>query len=78
MLRSWAIALLEYIFLVPARRGVQMFAVTQLKVMQECITLVVFTVIAYLMFGESLRWNNFVSYGLIIGAVYFSFRFSPS
>jgi uncharacterized protein (DUF486 family) len=63
---------------VPARRGVQMFAVTQLKVMQECITLVVFTVIAYLMFGESLRWNNFVSYGLIIGAVYFSFRFSPS
>jgi uncharacterized protein (DUF486 family) len=55
-----------------------MFAVTQLKVMQECITLVVFTVIACLMFGESLRWNNFVSYGLIIGAVYFSFRFSPS
>jgi uncharacterized protein (DUF486 family) len=63
---------------VPARRGVQMFAVTQLKVMQECITLVVFTVIAYLMFGETLRWNNFVSHGPIIGAVYFSFRFSPS
>lgn len=76
---SWAIALLEYIFQVPANRlGSQMFTVTQLKVMQECITLVVFTGIAYLMFGGTLRWNNFVSYGLIVGAVYFSFGFSPS
>jgi uncharacterized protein (DUF486 family) len=31
--------------------------------MQERITLVVFTVIAYLMFGETLRWNTFVSAG---------------
>lgn len=79
ILISWAIALVEYIFQVPANRmGSQMFTVTQLKIMQECITLVVFTVIAYLMFGETLKWNNFVSYGLIVGAVYFSFGFSPS
>jgi uncharacterized protein (DUF486 family) len=43
--------------------------------MQECITLVVFTVIAYLMFGETLKWNNVVSYALIVGAVFFSFGF---
>jgi len=76
ILISWGIALFEYIFQVPANRlGSQTFSVTQLKIMQECITLVVFTVIAYLMFGETLRWNNLVSYILIIGAVFFSFRF---
>lgn len=76
ILISWAIALLEYSFQVPANRiGSRTFTVTQLKIMQECITLVVFTVIAYLLFGEGLRWNNLVSYALIVGAVFFSFGF---
>lgn len=76
ILISWAIALFEYMFQVPANRiGSQTFSVTQLKIMQECITLVVFTVIAYLLFGEQLKWNNLVSYALIVGAVFFSFRF---
>jgi uncharacterized protein (DUF486 family) len=76
ILISWLIAIFEYIFQVPANRiGSQAFSVTQLKIMQECITLVVFTVIAYFLFGQTLRWNNFVSYGLLIGAVYFSFGF---
>jgi len=76
ILASWAIALLEYIFQVPANRiGSQRFTVTQLKIMQECITLVVFTVIAYLLFGQSIRWNHVVSYLLIVGAVYFTFAF---
>jgi uncharacterized protein (DUF486 family) len=76
ILISWSVALFEYIFQVPANRiGSQVFTVTQLKIMQECITLAVFTVIAYLMFGETLKWNNYVSYALIIGAVYFSFGF---
>jgi uncharacterized protein (DUF486 family) len=73
---SWAVALFEYIFQVPANRiGSQIFTVTQLKIIQECITLAVFTVIAYLMFGETPRWNNLVSYVLIIGAVFFAFAF---
>ncbi|HKR12375.1 MAG TPA: DMT family protein [Pyrinomonadaceae bacterium] len=73
---SWSIALFEYIFQVPANRaGAQIFSVTQLKILQECVTLVVFTVIAYLLFGEGIKWNNVVSYVLIIGAVYFSFGF---
>jgi uncharacterized protein (DUF486 family) len=73
---SWSIALFEYIFQVPANRiGSQTFSVTQLKIMQECLTLVVFSIIAYFFFGESLRWNNLVAYGLIVAAVFFSFRF---
>jgi len=77
ILISWGVALFEYIFQVPANRiGSRVFTVTQLKIMQECITLCVFTVIAYLMFGETLKWNNYVSYALIIGAVYFSFGFN--
>ena len=76
ILISWSIALLEYIFQVPANRiGAERFTVTQLKIMQECITLVVFTVVAYLLFGQAIRWNHVVSYVLIVGAVYFSFAF---
>ncbi|HEX7176899.1 MAG TPA: DMT family protein [Pyrinomonadaceae bacterium] len=74
ILISWSVALFEYIFQVPANRiGSQTYSVTQLKIMQECITLVVFTVIAYFFFDQTLKWNNFVSYALIVGAVYFSF-----
>jgi uncharacterized protein (DUF486 family) len=76
ILISWSIAIFEYIFQVPANRiGSQVFSVTQLKIMQECITLAVFTVIAYFLFGQTLKWNNVVSYALLIGAVYFSFGF---
>jgi len=61
---------------VPANRiGAQTFTVIQLKIMQECITLVVFTVIAYLLFGQSIRWNHAVSYLLLVEAVYFTFAF---
>ena len=71
---SWAIAFFEYVFQVPANRiGANYFSVTQLKIMQECITLIVFTVFAFIVFHEQLRWNNLVSYGLLIAAVAFAF-----
>ena len=71
---SWAIAFFEYVFQVPANRiGSNYFSLTQLKIMQECITLVVFTVVALLVFREPLRWNNLVSYALLIGAVGLAF-----
>ena len=74
ILASWGIALFEYIFQVPANRiGSNEWSVTQLKVMQECITLVVFTGVAFGLFGTLPRWNNIVSFALIIGAVYFTF-----
>jgi uncharacterized protein (DUF486 family) len=76
ILISWSVALFEYTFQVPANRiGAQTFSLMQLKIMQECITLVVFTVIAYFLFDQTVKWNNLVSYVLIAGAAYFSFGF---
>jgi uncharacterized protein len=76
ILASWGLALFEYIFQVPANRiGSYEWTVPQLKVLQECITLIVFTVVAYLLFQSPLRWNIAVSYGLIIAAVFFAFKF---
>lgn len=75
ILTSWLIALPEYAFQVPANRiGSEFFTVTQLKIIQECVTLVVFTVIGYLLFGETPGWNIGISYLFIVGAVYFAFR----
>lgn len=72
---SWAIALLEYCFQVPANRiGYGVLNLMQLKILQEVITLLVFTVFAFIVFGQPLKWNYGVSYLLIVGAVYFAFR----
>ena len=79
MLFSWGIALLEYSFQVPANRigfvgNGGPFTLMQLKVMQEAITLVIFTVFTVVFFkGESLHWNHFLAFLLLIGAVYFVF-----
>lgn len=76
ILISWGVALFEYIFQVPANRiGSTEWSVPQLKILQECITLVVFTVVAFVLFGSSFKWNYLVSYGFIVGAVFFAFRF---
>lgn len=76
ILASWFVALFEYIFQVPANRiGSQQWSVPQLKVLQECITLVVFTVIAFALFRSPMKWNYLVSYLFIVGAVYFAFKF---
>ena len=47
--------------------------VYQLKITQEAITLAVFTVIAPLYVGESLRWNNAASLVCLLAAVTFAF-----
>lgn len=74
ILASWGLALFEYVFQVPANRiGSEVLSVTQLKILQECITLTIFTVMAYFMFGETLKWNNIVSYLFLVGAVVFAF-----
>jgi uncharacterized protein (DUF486 family) len=75
ILASWGIALLEYCFQVPANRvGYGALTLTQLKIVQEVITLIVFTVFALVVFGQVPKWNYGVSYLFIIGAVYFAFR----
>ncbi len=79
VLFSWAIALLEYSFQVPANRiGFREnggpFTLMQLKVIQEVITLIVFTVFSTLLFkGESLHWNHLAAFVCLVLAVYFVF-----
>jgi uncharacterized protein (DUF486 family) len=76
VLVSWGIAFLEYLFQVPANRiGSYEWTVPQLKILQECITLVVFTVIASVLFQSPVRWNYFASYALIVGAIFFAFKY---
>src|SRR6266446_4359417 len=73
---SWALAFFEYLFQVPANRiGSSRFTLMQLKVMQECITIVVFTIVVGLLFQQMPRWNNIDSFLLIVAAVYFTFNF---
>lgn len=79
ILFSWGIALAEYFFQVPANRmGFQEnggpFSLMQLKVIQEVITLTVFTVFSVVVFkGTHLQWNHFLAFLLLIGAVYLVF-----
>jgi uncharacterized protein (DUF486 family) len=75
VLVSWLIALLEYCFQVPANRlGSQAgYTGAQLKIMQECITLVVFCVFSVLYLHEKLKWNYLVGFAMVLGAVFFVF-----
>jgi len=72
---SWSVALLEYVFQVPANRiGYTSMSLAQLKILQEVIALGVFVPFAVFFMGEKLRWD-FVWAGLCLaGAVYFIFR----
>ena len=73
ILASWGLAFFEYVFQVPANRiGSSEWTVPQLKVLQECITLVV---VAFLLFRSPIRWNIGVAYAFIVGAVFFAFGF---
>ena len=60
---SWLIAFLEYCFQVPANRiGYGEFTAFQLKIIQEVITLCVFTAFAWFYLGEEIKWNYAVSF----------------
>ena len=76
ILISWCIALLEYCFMVPANRWgfVDGMSGFQLKLTQEVITLVVFTLFAIIYLKEPFHWKYLVSFGFILGAVYFMFK----
>ncbi len=72
---SWGIALIEYLFQVPANRiGFTIMSLAQLKMLQEVITLVVFVPFAVLYMQQPLKLD-FLWAGLcLLGAVYFMFR----
>jgi uncharacterized protein len=75
ILISWLIAFFEYCLMVPANKlgynkGLSGF---QLKMIQEVITLIVFSVFAILYLKEPFHWRYLVSFVLLLGAVYFMF-----
>lgn len=79
ILLSWGIALAEYSFMIPANKigyagNGGYFSLMQLKVIQEVITLTVFTIFTVIFFkGEPLHWNHFAAFLCLIAAVYFVF-----
>ena len=80
VLISWGIALAEYSFMVPANRIGSAafggpFTLWQLKVIQEVVSLTVFTLFMLVcMKSEALRWNHIAGFVCLILAVYFIFK----
>jgi uncharacterized protein (DUF486 family) len=75
ILASWGIAFFEYCLQVPANRYGYLggFSAFQLKIIQECITLVVFVGFAWVWLRETPKWNHLVAFGLVVAAVAFAF-----
>jgi|SRR5215813_7087339 len=72
---SWSIALFEYLLQVPANRiGYTALTLSQLKILQEVITLGVFVPFAVIYMRQPFKLD-FLWAGLcLLGAVYFMFR----
>ncbi len=79
ILLSWGVALVEYFFMIPANRiGSNInggpFNLMQLKIIQEVISLTVFTIIVSLVFkGQPIQWNHFAAMLCMVLAVFFVF-----
>jgi uncharacterized protein len=74
-LASWGIALFEYLLQVPANRiGYTQLTISQLKIMQEVITLSVFAPFAVLYMQQPLKLDYLWAGLCLLGAVYFIFR----
>ncbi|WP_400193062.1 DMT family protein [Hymenobacter sp. B81] len=80
ILVSWGLAFFEYVFQVPANRiGFEEnggpFSLFQLKVIQEVVSLTVFTLCAVYVFKtDKLAWNHLLGFALLVAAVYVIFR----
>jgi len=80
ILISWGIALFEYLFQVPANRlgyneNGGPFTLIQLKVIQEVITLLVFTIFSVTFFkNENFRFNHLIGFTFLVLAVFFIFK----
>lgn len=72
---SWGIAIMEYMFQVPANRlGFTVMSLGQLKILQEVITLTVFVPFAVLYMHQPLKLDFLLAGVCLMGAVYFMFR----
>ena len=67
-------AFFEYVLQVPANRwGNSVYSATQLKIIQEVITLIVFCGFAIFYLGEKIKWNHLAAFVCILAAVAFTF-----
>lgn len=74
ILISWGIAFFEYLFQVPANRiSYGKLSLMQLKIIQECVTLVVFVVYASIVFKSPVKWNTLAAMACVLAAVTFAF-----
>ena len=72
---SWSIALFEYLLQVPANRiGYTTLSLTQLKIIQEVITLLVFAPFAVIYMKQPIKLDYLWAALCLVGAVYFVFR----
>jgi uncharacterized protein (DUF486 family) len=75
ILISWGIALVEYMFAVPANRiGSYAYSAAQLKTIQEVITLAVFVGFSAFYLGQAPTWNTGIGFVLIATGAFFVFR----
>jgi uncharacterized protein len=75
ILVSWGIAFFEYMLQVPANRiGNTVLNLSQLKIMQEVITLSVFVPFAILYMKQPIKLDFLWAGCCLMGAVYFIFR----
>jgi uncharacterized protein (DUF486 family) len=78
ILISWGVAFFEYCLQVPANRiGNQVFSLSQLKIMQEVITMVIFALFCRFYMKQELTWDYLFAALCLVAASYFLFRRVP-
>ena len=76
---SWGIAFVEYCLAVPANRfGYGQFTGFELKIIQEVVTLAVFSVFAIMFLKERFAWNYAVAFACLGAAAFFAFGFKST
>lgn len=75
IIASWLVAFMEYCFQVPANRlGHQYYSLSQLKIIQEVITMCIFAAFSMLYMKEKITLDYLWAGLCLVGAVYFMFR----
>ena len=71
ILISWGIALFEYMIVTPANRyGYKVYSIVELRVIQEVISLIIFSIMITTVFGEKLTINQYMGLATIsFGAI---------
>ena len=72
---AWGIALIEYCLAVPANRiGISHYSLTELKTIQEVLSLAAFVLVAWVMFGIKPGPSQLLGFALIAGGAFMIFK----